>query len=92
MINANEYFDGRIKSLGFELKGIPYTTGVILPGEYAIDTEKEEHITVTLGGFEIRPPGSDWKTVKIGDTVVIPANATFDLKISETASYICMYR
>jgi uncharacterized protein YaiE (UPF0345 family) len=92
MINANEYFDGRIKSLGFELKGIPYTTGVILPGEYAIGTEKEEHITVTLGGFEIRPPGSDWKTVKIGDTVVIPANATFDLKISETASYICMYR
>ncbi|MCK4791375.1 MAG: DUF1255 family protein [Desulfobacteraceae bacterium] len=92
MINVNEYFDGRIRSLGFELKGIPYTTGVILPGEYAIDTEKEEHITVTLGGFEIRPPGSDWKTVKTGDTVVIPANATFDLKISETASYICMYR
>ena len=92
MINVNEYFDGRIKSLGFELNGIPCTTGVILPGEYAIDTEKEEHITVTLGGFEIRPPGSDWKTVKIGDTVVIPANATFDLKINETASYICMYR
>ena len=92
MINVNEYFEGRIKSLGFELKGIPYSTGVILPGEYAIDTEKEEHITVTLGSFEIRPPGSDWKTVQIGDTVVIPANATFDLKISETASYICMYR
>ena len=92
MINVNEYFDGRIKSLGFEIKGIPYTTGVILPGEYAIDTEKEEHITVTLGGFEIRPPGSDWKTVKIGDTVVIQANSTFDVKISETASYICMYR
>jgi len=92
MIKVNEYFEGKIKSLGFELEGIPYTTGVILPGEYAIDTEKEEHITVTLGGFEIRPPGLDWKTVKSGDTVVIPENATFDVKIRETASYICMYR
>jgi len=92
MIKVNEYFEGKIKSLGFELKGIPYTTGVILPGEYAIDTEKEEHITVTLGRFEIRPPGLDWKTVKSGDTVVIPAKATFDVKIRETASYICMYR
>jgi uncharacterized protein YaiE (UPF0345 family) len=92
MIKVNEYFEGKIKSLGFELESTQYTIGVMLPGEYSIDTEKEEHITVTLGGFEIRPPGSDWKTVKIGDTVVIPANATFDLKISETASYICMYR
>lgn len=92
MIKVNEYFEGKIKSLGFELEGIPYTTGVILPGEYAIDTEKEEHITVTLGVFEIRPPGLDWKTVKSGDTVVIPANATFDVKIRETASYICRYR
>lgn len=92
MIKVNEYFEGKIKSLGFELEGTQYTTGVMLPGEYSIDTEKEEHITVTLGGFEIHLPGLDWETVKIGDTVVIPANATFDLKINETASYICMYR
>jgi hypothetical protein len=92
MIKMNEYFKGNIKSLGFELEGTPHTTGVMLPGEYSIDTEKEEHITVTLGGFEIRPPDSDWKTAKIGDTFVIPANATFDLKVSEPASYICMYR
>ena len=92
MINVNEYFDGRIKSLGFELEGTQYTTGVMLPGNYSIDTEKEEHITMTLGRFEIRLPGLDWKTIKIGDTIVIPANATFDLKITKPASYVCMYR
>ena len=92
MIKVNEYFEGKIKSLGFELNGTQYTTGVMLPGEYSVDTEQEEHITVTLGGFEIRPPGLSWKKVTVGDTVVIPANATFDVKISETASYICMYR
>ena len=92
MINVNEYFEGKIKSLGFELHGTPYTAGVILPGEYAIDTQKEEHITVTVGEFEIRPPNSDWKTAQIGDTTVIPANATFDVRVIEPVSYICVYR
>ena len=92
MIKVNEYFEGKIKSLGFEFEGIQYTTGVMLPGEYSIDTEKEEHITGSLGAIEIRPPGSDWKTVECGDTIVIQANATFDVRIRDTASYICMYR
>jgi len=92
MIKVNEYFDGKIRSLGFERHGTPYTTGVILPGDYSIDTEKEEHITVTVGEFEIRPTDSDWKTAQLGDTIVIPANATFDIKVSEPVSYICMYR
>ena len=92
MINVNEYFEGRIKSLGFELKGTPYTAGVVLPGEYTIDTEKEEHITATMGEFEIRPPGSDWKILGIGDTIIIPSNTSFELKLKEPAAYICMYR
>ena len=92
MIKVNEYFEGKIKSLGFELHGTQYTVGVILPGDYSIDTEKEEHITLTVGEFEIRPPDSDWKTAQIGDTIVIPANSTFDVKVSEPVSYICMYR
>ena len=92
MITVNEYFEGKIKSLGFELHGTQYTAGVILPGDYSIDTEKEEHITVTMGEFEIRPPDSDWKTAQIGDTIVIPATSTFDVRVSEPVSYICMYR
>ena len=92
MISVNEYFEGKIKSLGFELHGTQYTAGVMLPGDYSIDTQKEEHITLTVGEFEIRPPDSDWKTAQIGDTIVIPANSTFDVKVSEPVSYICMYR
>ena len=34
MVSVNEYFDGNVKSLGFELDGIPYTAGVILAGAY----------------------------------------------------------
>ena len=92
MIKVNEYLEGRVKSLGFEIDDVPYTAGVLLPGEYSFDTEKEEHLTVTVGEFELRPPGSDWKIAKIGDTVVIPAKSKFDLKVSKPASYVCAYR
>ena len=92
MIKVNEYLDGKVKSLGFELNSIPYTAGVLLPGEYSFDTEKEEHLTVTVGEFEIRPPASDWKTAKAGDTMVIPAKSKFDLKVAKPASYVCVYK
>jgi uncharacterized protein YaiE (UPF0345 family) len=92
MIKVNECLEGKVKSLGFELDGTQYTVGVMLPGEYSFDTEREEHITVAIGGFEIRPPGADWKKAKPGESVVIPGNSTFDLKVNKPASYICMYR
>lgn len=92
MIKVNEYLEGKVKSLGFELDGTPYTAGVLLQGEYSFNTEKEEHITVTVGEFEIRPPFGDWRAAKVGDTIVIPANSTFHLKVKKPASYICMYK
>lgn len=92
MIKVNEYLEGKVKSLGFELDATQYTVGVMLPGEYSFDTEKEEHITVTIGGFDIRPPGADWKKAKAGETVVIPPHSTFDLKVVKPASYTCKYK
>ena len=92
MITVNEYLEGKVKSLGFELEGTRYTAGVLMPGEYSFDTEEQEHITVTVGAFEIRPPGANWKTATTGDTIVIPANSAFDLRVTKPASYICLYK
>ena len=92
MITINEYLEGKVKSLGFELEGTRYTAGVLMPGEYSFDTEEEEHITVTVGEFDICPPGGDWGVAKVGDTIVIPANSAFGLKVDKPASYLCMYR
>lgn len=92
MIKVNEYLEGKVKSLGFEIDATEYTTGVMLPGEHSFNTEKEEHITLTVGEFEVRPPGAGWKVVKCGETIVIPANSTFNLIVAKPASYICMYK
>jgi uncharacterized protein YaiE (UPF0345 family) len=91
MIKVNEYLEGKVKSLGFDSGGTRYTTGVFLPGEYTFDTEQEEHITVTVGRIEIQIPGEKWKTVKIGETVVIPPRSKFNLKVAQPASYVCRY-
>ena len=92
MITVNEYLEGKVKSLGFELEGTRYTAGVLMPGEYSFDTEEQEHITVTVGESEIRPPGGNWKTVTTGDAIVIQANSAFDLRVKKPASYTCVYK
>ena len=91
MIKVNDYFEGNVKSLGFERREAAYTAGVVLPGTYTFETEKEEHITITVGEIEAQPPGSEWRIVKTGDTVTIPANSSFDLKVKEPASSICKF-
>ena len=92
MINVNEYLEGKVKSLGFESDGVRYTVGVLLGGEYALDSETEEHFTVTVGEFEVCVRGRAWKAVKAGDRFVIPPKSVFDLKVKKPASYVCMFR
>jgi uncharacterized protein YaiE (UPF0345 family) len=91
MIKVNEYLEGKVKSLGFESEGARFTAGVFMPGEYTFDTEQEEHVTVTVGRLEIRLLGKNWKTVKAGETVVIPPKSKFNLKVAHTGSYVCKY-
>jgi uncharacterized protein YaiE (UPF0345 family) len=91
MIKVNTYFDGNVKSLGFERENEAFTAGVVLPGAYTFDTQSQEHLTITVGEIEVQPPGSDWRIVKAGETVTIPENSNFDLKVKQPASYICKY-
>ena len=91
MIKVNNYFDGNVKSLGFERPDAAFTAGVVLPGAYTFDTESEEHLTITVGEIEIQPPGAEWRIVKTGETITIPAKSSFDLKVEHPASYICKF-
>ncbi len=91
MIKVNTYFEGNVKSLGFEREKVAYTAGVVLPGAYTFETQRNEQLTITVGEIEVNPPGSEWRTVKAGETITIPANSSFDLKVKQPAAYICKY-
>lgn len=92
MINVNTYMDGKVKSLGFSRGASNFTVGVLLAGQYRFNTEKEEHITVVTGPIDFLLPGGEWKTVAAGETIVVAANAAFDLKADSAAAYLCEYK
>jgi purine/pyrimidine-nucleoside phosphorylase len=91
MIKVNAYFDGKVKSLAFDIDGRAYTAGVFSTGEYTVGTEKEEHVTVSVGELNIRLPAGEWQVVKSGQTIVIPAGIEFEARAEKPASYVCQY-
>jgi uncharacterized protein YaiE (UPF0345 family) len=91
MIKVNEYFEGRVKSLGFESAGRTHTAGVVSPGAYRFSTEKEERLTMALGRLRFRLPDQDWQELAQGQSLTIPSGIEFEVEARDTAAYICAY-
>lgn len=92
MLKTNEYFDGKVKSIGFRTSTLPATVGVMSPGTYTFNTAEKETVTIVSGRMDIQLPGSDaWNTYHVGDTFHVPANSAFNLKIAEDTAYLCLY-
>ena len=93
MINVNEYFDGTVKSLGYESADGKSTIGVIEPGEYEFGTSSHETMVVVEGELQALLPGqSDWKSFKNSQSFEVPANSNFKVKANEQTSYLCKYK
>lgn len=93
MFKVNEYFDGKVKSLGFQTSEGPATIGVMAPGEYEFGTSTVEIMTVVSGALTVRLPGSEaWKGYKAGESFTVEAGKRFQLKVSADAAYLCLYR
>ena len=93
MFNVNEYFEGKVKSIGFETSEGKATAGVMAAGDYEFGTSQLEYMTVTSGELVVLLPGSsEWQSFKSGETFIVPANTKFKLKVAEPSSYLCLYR
>jgi len=57
MFNVNEYFEGKVKSIGFQTETLPATVGVMAPGEYEFGTSQKETMQVVSGALEVKLPG-----------------------------------
>lgn len=92
MLEINEYFDGKVKSIAFHNGSLPTTAGVMAPGEYTFATSQFETITVVSGKMTVKLPGSDdWQSFEPFNTFTVDANQSFDLKIEIDTAYICTY-
>lgn len=92
MITVNEYFDGAVKSLGYENNG-KSTVGVIDAGEYEFGTSTHETMIVIEGEMKVLLAGqTEWKTFIAGEKFEIEANSSFKVKIVGQVSYLCKYK
>lgn len=92
MFQVNEYFNGTVKSLGFNNNGGKFTVGVMAKGDYEFSTSSREYMTLVSGSWDIKLPGqSDFKKYEIGSTFIVEKGSTFLLKVNEESAYLCKY-
>lgn len=92
MLDINEYFDGKVKSIAFQTATLPATVGVMAPGEYTFGTGKPETMTVVSGALVVKLPGrNDWQMFNVGESFKVAANQSFDLQVAADTAYLCVY-
>ncbi len=92
MVQVNEYFDGKVKSLTLQSSGGKETVGVMLPGEYTFNTGLREIVTVLSGSMTVLLPDSEeWQLVEKFERFDVVANSSFRLKIYSDTAYLCQY-
>ena len=92
MLDVNEYFDGKVKSIAFQTATLPATVGVMVPGEYQFNTSELETITVVSGALTVKLPGSEqWQVFGVGSSFTVAADLAFDLQVAVDTAYLCTY-
>lgn len=90
---ANVYFNGNVTSRTVTFSdGSSKTLGIMMPGDYTFGTAKAELMEIMAGALTYRVDGTDeWISIKGGESFNVPANSSFDLKVTELADYCCSY-
>ena len=93
MISANEYFDTKVKSLGYTSTKGKSSVGVMEAGEYEFGTSTHETMVVIEGELiALLPNQTEWKSYTAGDSFEVEANTSFKVKSVGQTSYLCQYK
>ena len=90
---ANVYFDGKCVSHNLTLAdGTKKSVGVILPATLTFNTGAAEIMECVAGGCEYKLAGSDaWLASGPGEQFSIPANSSFEIRVTAPYHYICHF-
>lgn len=93
MLKVNEYFDGKVKSIGFTTIDGAATVGVIEPGEFEFGTSTVEVMVVTSGELLVQLPGqANWENYRPFEQFTVDKGVKFKVKASNPVSYVCYYK
>jgi len=90
---ANVYFDGKCVSHTVTLAdGTRKSVGVVLPSQLTFNTGAAEIMECVAGACEYKLAGSgEWKKSAPGEQFSVPANSSFDIRVTEPYHYICHF-
>lgn len=92
MLKINQYFDGKVASIGLTTATLPATVGVMDVGAYQFDTSQHEVMTIVSGQLSVKLPNADdYQDFFTGDSFEVVANETFELKVPIQTAYFCTY-
>jgi uncharacterized protein YaiE (UPF0345 family) len=90
---ANVYFDGKCISHSLTLAdGSRKSVGVVLPSTLTFNTGAAEIMECVAGSCEYRLAGSEgWNRSSGGERFSVPAQSSFEIRVSESYHYICHF-
>jgi uncharacterized protein YaiE (UPF0345 family) len=90
---ANVYFDGKCISHSVTLAdGTKKSVGVILPASLTFNTGAAEIMECVGGACEYKLAGSsEWKKSSAGEKFAVPANSSFEIRVTEPYHYVCHF-
>lgn len=91
MLQSNEYFSGKVKSIGFTSSSTGRASvGVMAEGEYTFGTAEPEEMTVVSGALKVLLPGTvEWKVYTAGEVFNVPGHSEFHLQVAGSPPRIC---
>ena len=93
MFKTNQYFEGKVVSIGLDSAEGNATVGVMAAGEYEFGTNTIEIMTVISGQLTIQQPNeTEWKTYKKFESFVVAKGVKFKVKASGDTPYLCLYK
>ncbi|HLP04332.1 MAG TPA: pyrimidine/purine nucleoside phosphorylase [Paludibacter sp.] len=93
MFKTNQYFDGKVVSIGLDSAEGTATVGVMAAGEYEFGTSTVEIMTVVSGELLIMQPGeTEWKSYKKFESFVVAKDVKFKVKCEVDTPYLCLYK
>ena len=89
---ANILFEGNITSRTIVFQdNSRKTLGIMLPGEYELNTVHKEIMDIQRGVLEVMLPAQDWQKFEGPASFEIPANSKFKLRVHSLVDYCCSF-
>ena len=90
---ASVYFDGKCISHGITFAdGTKKSVGVVLPATLTFNTGAPEIMECVAGHCDYKLAGTEvWVKSVAGEQFSVPANSSFEIRVTEPYHYICHF-